>query len=139
MATYLPMLPIRNSSRLIGTADRPQSLIQRRFGHQAALIAGIERSRADAVIMLDSDLQHPLELITRLVACWEEGADLFALRSRPVNFIVWCRRARNCRKLPLPQPTSIKDLGSGSRSISFAICSNRCRSGWANQFRCVFS
>src|SRR5215470_3370264 len=124
MATYLPMLPIRNSSRLIGPADRPQSLIQRRFGHQAALIAGIERSRADAVIMLDSDLQHPLELITRLVACWEEGADLFALRSRPVNFIVWCRRARNCRKLPLPQPTSIKDLGSGSRSISFAICSN---------------
>src|SRR5262245_7419190 len=74
MTTYLPMLPIRNSSRLIGTADRPQSLIQRRFGHQAALIAGIERSRVDAVIMLDSDLQHPLELITRLVACWEEGA-----------------------------------------------------------------
>jgi len=51
-------------------------VMSRRFGHQAALIAGIERSHADAVIMLDSDLQHPPELITQLVAHWEEGAEI---------------------------------------------------------------
>src|SRR5258706_9184976 len=38
-------------------------VMSRRFGHQAALIAGIEHSRADATVMLDSDLQHPPELI----------------------------------------------------------------------------
>src|SRR5262249_51065841 len=51
-------------------------VMSRRFGHQAALIAGIDHSRADAVVMLDSDLQHPPELISRLVALWEQGADI---------------------------------------------------------------
>ena len=51
-------------------------IMSRRFGHQAALIAGIDQSRADAVLMLDSDLQHPPELIPELVAHWENGADI---------------------------------------------------------------
>src|SRR5947207_1891790 len=34
-------------------------VMSRRFGHQAALIAGIDHAGADAAIMLDSDLQHP--------------------------------------------------------------------------------
>jgi len=51
-------------------------VMSRRFGHQAALIAGIDHSRADAAIMLDSDLQHPPELIPRLVELWEQGAEI---------------------------------------------------------------
>jgi dolichol-phosphate mannosyltransferase len=51
-------------------------VMSRRFGHQAALIAGMDHSHADATIMLDSDLQHPPELIPRLVELWEEGADI---------------------------------------------------------------
>lgn len=51
-------------------------VMSRRFGHQAALIAGIELSRADAVVMLDSDLQHPPELINDLVSHWERGAEV---------------------------------------------------------------
>jgi len=51
-------------------------VMSRRFGHQSALIAGMDHSQADATIMLDSDLQHPPELIPRLVALWEEGADI---------------------------------------------------------------
>jgi polyisoprenyl-phosphate glycosyltransferase len=51
-------------------------VMSRRFGHQAALIAGIDHAGADAAIMLDSDLQHPPELIPRLVELWEEGADV---------------------------------------------------------------
>jgi polyisoprenyl-phosphate glycosyltransferase len=50
--------------------------MSRRFGHQAALIAGIDHSSADAVVMLDSDLQHPPELIARLVGLWEQGAEI---------------------------------------------------------------
>ena len=51
-------------------------VMSRRFGHQAALIAGIDASEADAVVMLDSDLQHPPELIPELVKHWEDGADI---------------------------------------------------------------
>jgi polyisoprenyl-phosphate glycosyltransferase len=51
-------------------------VMSRRFGHQAALIAGIDHSRGDAAIMLDSDLQHPPELIPRLVELWEQGAEI---------------------------------------------------------------
>lgn len=46
-----------------------------RFGHQAALLAGIEyASDAEAIIMMDSDLQHPPELIPKLVAEYRKGA-----------------------------------------------------------------
>lgn len=48
----------------------------RNFGHQAALVAGIERATGDAVITMDSDLQHPPELIPSLVAAYEKGSDI---------------------------------------------------------------
>lgn len=51
-------------------------VMSRRFGHQAALIAGMDRSDAEAVIMLDSDLQHPPELISELIQRWAAGADI---------------------------------------------------------------
>lgn len=51
-------------------------IMSRRFGHQAALMAGIDVSRADALLMLDSDGQHPPELIPRLVDEWEKGAQI---------------------------------------------------------------
>lgn len=46
-----------------------------RFGHQMALVAGIERSTtADVIVMMDSDLQHPPELIPQLVNEYRNGA-----------------------------------------------------------------
>lgn len=51
-------------------------VMSRRFGHQAALVAGLDQSLADAVVMLDSDLQHPPELILEMVKRWEAGADV---------------------------------------------------------------
>ena len=33
--------------------------LSRNFGHQIALTAGLDAARGDAVIMMDSDLQHP--------------------------------------------------------------------------------
>ena len=50
--------------------------MSRRFGHQAALIAGMDYSDGDAVIMLDTDLQHPPELIPALIERWEDGAEI---------------------------------------------------------------
>jgi len=47
-----------------------------RFGQQAALLAGLDHSDADAVVMLDSDLQHPPAVIPELVARHEQGFDV---------------------------------------------------------------
>jgi dolichol-phosphate mannosyltransferase len=49
----------------------------RNFGKEIALTAGAhEAEHSDAVICIDADLQHPPELITTLVAKWEEGAEV---------------------------------------------------------------
>src|SRR5262245_31817329 len=37
--------------------------LSRNFGHQAALTAGLEHARGDAIISMDSDLQHPPTVI----------------------------------------------------------------------------
>jgi glycosyltransferase involved in cell wall biosynthesis len=60
-------------------ADDPRLRVvhlSRNFGHQAALTAGLEHARGDAVAMLDADLQDPPEEIPRMVAEWERGADV---------------------------------------------------------------
>lgn len=51
-------------------------VMSRRFGHQMALVAGMDHSTGDAAIMLDSDLQHPPELIPELMNAWERGAEI---------------------------------------------------------------
>lgn len=53
-----------------------------RFGHQMSLLAGIENSLdSDAIIMMDSDLQHPPELIPSLLSHFKEGYDVvFTIR-----------------------------------------------------------
>jgi dolichol-phosphate mannosyltransferase len=47
--------------RALAGADPAVSVLSlsSRFGQQAALLAGLDHSDADAVVMLDSDLQHP--------------------------------------------------------------------------------
>jgi dolichol-phosphate mannosyltransferase len=45
----------------------------RNFGHQIALTAGLDMADGDAVLFMDSDLQHPPELIPRMVELWREG------------------------------------------------------------------
>ncbi|MCK6450568.1 MAG: glycosyltransferase family 2 protein [Alphaproteobacteria bacterium] len=70
----------RSEEALAGISARDSRVevlvMTRRFGHQAALIAGMDWCAGDALIMLDSDMQHPPELIPELVAHWEGGADI---------------------------------------------------------------
>jgi glycosyltransferase involved in cell wall biosynthesis len=48
----------------------------RNFGHQAAILAGMQYAVGEAVITMDADLQHPPELIPELVKRWKEGYDI---------------------------------------------------------------
>lgn len=48
----------------------------RNFGKEAALTAGLDYAKGDAVIVMDVDLQDPPELIEAFVAKWREGYDV---------------------------------------------------------------
>ena len=48
----------------------------RNFGHQAAATAGLDAATGNVVVLIDSDLQDPPEVIVDMVARWEAGADV---------------------------------------------------------------
>jgi glycosyltransferase involved in cell wall biosynthesis len=50
--------------------------LSRNFGKEAALTAGIDAARGDAVIPIDADLQDSPELIVRLVDEWKRGFEV---------------------------------------------------------------
>ena len=50
--------------------------LSRNFGKEIALSAGIDYVCGNAVIMMDADLQHPPELIPKLIEKWKEGYDI---------------------------------------------------------------
>ncbi|WP_217214664.1 glycosyltransferase family 2 protein [Streptomyces sp. AC550_RSS872] len=55
----------------------------RNFGKEAALLAGLRHASGDAVVVMDADLQHPPELIARMVHLHEQGYDqVIARRTR---------------------------------------------------------
>jgi polyisoprenyl-phosphate glycosyltransferase len=67
-----------NIIRELHTRDPRVKLLSfsRNFGHQIAISAGIDYSRGRALIVMDGDLQHPPELIPRLVECWRAGYEV---------------------------------------------------------------
>jgi glycosyltransferase involved in cell wall biosynthesis len=51
-------------------------VLARNFGHQNAATAGLDASEGDAVILMDADLQDPLEVIPRMIEKYREGYDV---------------------------------------------------------------
>jgi dolichol-phosphate mannosyltransferase len=55
--------------------------LSRNFGHQIAITAGMDHADADAVVIIDADLQDPPEAIADLLAKWHEGFEVvYAVR-----------------------------------------------------------
>ncbi|HEY8099065.1 MAG TPA: glycosyltransferase family 2 protein [Methylobacter sp.] len=67
-------------SKLIELVNRDSRFLtielSRNFGKESALSAGLDAATGCAVILLDADLQDPPELISCLLAEWENGADV---------------------------------------------------------------
>ncbi len=103
--------------------------LARNFGHQVAISAGVELARGDAVVIMDSDLQHPPELIPELVRLWQEGFDVVygVMRERPEG---WFKRvsARGFywllgRLAKIEMPHAVGDFRLADRAVIDAFVS----------------
>jgi len=54
--------------------------LSRNFGHEAAMLAGLDDCDADHAVFLDADLQHPPEVVRRAVAVARAGHDVVLMR-----------------------------------------------------------
>jgi dolichol-phosphate mannosyltransferase len=50
--------------------------LSRNFGHQLAITAGLDKAEGQAVVVMDSDLQDPPEVVKDMLAKWREGFDV---------------------------------------------------------------
>ena len=50
--------------------------LSRNFGKEAAMSAGLDYARGNAVLLIDADFQHPLPLIAEMVQLWNSGYDM---------------------------------------------------------------
>jgi len=82
----------------------------RNFGHQIALSAGIDHAEGDTVVVMDSDLQDPPEIIPQLYQKWLEGCEVvYAVRRRRKegSFLKLCyyfyyRALKEISDVPIP-------------------------------------
>ncbi len=92
--------------------------LSRNWGHQAAISAGLAQVDADAVIVMDGDLQDPPELIPELVQAWRQGGQIvLALRRsrqerglRRVGLDLFHRFFRYISDYPIPANAGIFGL-----------------------------
>lgn len=54
--------------------------LSRNFGHQVAIMAGLQQSKGNLVVMMDADLQHPPEIIPLLIEEQKKGFDIVNTR-----------------------------------------------------------
>ena len=50
--------------------------LKRNFGHEIAMTAGMDHAKGDAVIFMDSDLQHPPVYIPQMIKSWQQGKEI---------------------------------------------------------------
>lgn len=96
-----------------------------RFGHQMSLLAGIDHADGDAVVMLDSDLQHPPQLIPKMLEKFEEGHDIvYTIRNetRTVGFFRRMAGEAFYSFISKLSPTPIDRRAADFRLISRKVC-----------------
>jgi len=95
-----------------------------RFGHQMALLAGIENSLdADAIVMMDSDLQHPPELIPELLTSFKQGNDVVYTLRRDTEDVGFFRKIAG--NLFYRSLASLSEIPINANAADFRLISKR--------------
>jgi glycosyltransferase involved in cell wall biosynthesis len=77
-------------------ADDPRVAVidlSRNFGKEIAMSAGLDHAQGDAVVVIDSDLQDPPELIPDMMRVWAEGFDVVLMRRKSRAQESWLKKA----------------------------------------------
>jgi glycosyltransferase involved in cell wall biosynthesis len=101
----------------------------RNFGKENALTAGLQWSSGDAVILVDADLQHPLDMLPKFLEKWREGYDnvygVCIRTPQDQNFLGrFCAESfytLNRRLLTTPIPANAGDFRLLDRNVVEAI------------------
>lgn len=98
--------------RLAAQDDRVRVLaLSRNFGHQLAISCGLDNAQGDVVVVMDSDLQDPPEVIPQMLAQWQAGSKVvYGVRSSRAGerrwklaaYHVFYRLVNRLSDVPLP-------------------------------------
>jgi polyisoprenyl-phosphate glycosyltransferase len=102
--------------------------LSRNFGHQAAVTAGTDQARGDAIVIMDADLQDPPELVHEMLARYREGYDVVyarrikrkadsAFKRGTAALFYWIMRSFVHRELPV----AVGDFRLMSRDVTDAL------------------
>jgi dolichol-phosphate mannosyltransferase len=100
----------------------------RRFGQPMAVLAGLQYSAGQAVVVMDVDLQDPPELITEMVEKWREGYDVVYVQRRTRDgetaikkFVSWAgyRLIKKIAEVNIPPNTG--DFRLMSRRVVYEV------------------
>jgi glycosyltransferase involved in cell wall biosynthesis len=80
--------------KVLAASDEHCLLVRftRNFGHQAALLAGLNAAHGDAVITMDCDLQHLPEVLRDMLSAWRAGALIVQMRRTATADAGWFKR-----------------------------------------------
>jgi dolichol-phosphate mannosyltransferase len=98
--------------------------LSRRFRHQMSLVAGLDHSVGDAAVLMDCDMQHPPEVIPKLLEKMEQGYDVVqALRKydRKAPGGKQCTSDIFYKLQNWVSPIEIPDCAAGFRLISCKV------------------
>lgn len=66
--------------------------LSRNFGKENAMLAGMDYATGDAVLIMDADLQHPVDVVPRMLEQWEAGYEDVYGRRRNRGRESWLRK-----------------------------------------------
>jgi glycosyltransferase involved in cell wall biosynthesis len=106
--------------------------LTRNFGKETAMLAGLDHARGAATILMDADLQHPVELIPRFLEQWESGYEsVYAVKAHRRSEGLLKRLATKIFYLSVnsgaevPIPADAVDFRLLDRAVVHALCSIR--------------
>jgi len=115
---------VKEIEKLVQKDERVRGIIfSRNFGHQAALEAGLKKSKGSAAVVMDGDMQHPPENIPELVQHWESGYSIVNTKRCDSKDI--SRFKKTTSKMFYKILNSIADINIDSGSADFRLVDRR--------------